>query len=57
MPDELPIPRRLALAAALVAVLFLATGCNNPVSPDAAPVNGDDISRDAFLEDANASRR
>jgi parvulin-like peptidyl-prolyl isomerase len=44
--------RRLAFPLALVAAVFLATGCENPVDPDAASVNGVDISRDALMDDA-----
>jgi hypothetical protein len=48
------IARRLALAVALVATLLFATGCDNPVSPDAASVDDESISRDDFFSDARA---
>jgi parvulin-like peptidyl-prolyl cis-trans isomerase-like protein len=46
--------RTFALGAALVAVLLLATGCDNPADPAAATVNGVDVSRDSFLDEAHA---
>jgi hypothetical protein len=46
--------RRTAMGAALVAALFLTTGCDNPIAPDAASVGDTDISRDSFLDDAHA---
>jgi peptidyl-prolyl cis-trans isomerase C len=46
---------RLPVAlTALCAAVLLATGCENPADPAAVSVNGVDVSRDSFLDDARS---
>jgi parvulin-like peptidyl-prolyl isomerase len=48
------IAQRAVVGLAAVAALLLATGCDNPVDPPAAKVDGVSISRDDLFAEANA---